>query len=740
MPTSIAPLISGWQRRVGGLPGPYSVMPATGVASGGTGVNGLMVELLVDGSWVDITSRVMVRDTSGQISITRGQSSEGQTANPGSCSFQLNNRDGAFSPANPTSPYYGKIGRNTQVRVSVRKGDDKSYRFWGEITAWPEDWDTTDTDIWVDIEAAGILKRLNQGNTPLRSTMYRGLMSAATAAPVAYWPCEDGARSTSLASALGGSAMALHGTPTLSSDTGFACSAALPVMAGGSFVGSIPTYTNTGQLQVRWLMYLPTAPADTTQLVKVATSSGTVPYWAITYSAGGNLTLKGLDTDGLTVLFTSGVLPFTADGYTVDASRIRVSMELSNSGSNVAWTVGVVRASDGFNWQYNGTFSSVSVGRASAVYVTPGQTISDGVFGHVSVQSTVTSAFDLRGQVTAFVGETAVNRLARICAEQGVNNVFFPPYSADPMGPQLPATFMALVQECVDVDQGVLMEREVSFGLAYRCRAALYNQDARLTLSYPGNQLAAVPRPVPDDQTVRNSITASRPSGSSATATLTTGALSTQDPPNGVGTYPDNPTLNVESDDDLPQHAQWRLHLGTVDEPRYPAISINLAHPSMVTQRLAALNVLFGSRIVVQSPPGRIGGDISQLVIGIQETITHFEHRITFVCQPESPYRVATLDDTVYGRLDTGGSTLAGDMTPTSTTVTVATPGSVLWTTDPAQFPFDVTVGGEQMTVTNITGAASPQTFTVTRSVNGVVKTHAVGDDLRLTNPMILAL
>ncbi|MGH3117784.1 MAG: hypothetical protein ACRDQ2_11880, partial [Gaiellales bacterium] len=39
-----------------------------------------------------------------------------------------------------------------------------------------------------------------------------------------------------------------------------------------------------------------------------------------------------------------------------------------------------------------------------------------------------------------------------------------------------------------------------------------------------------------------------------------------------------------------------------------------------------------------------------------------------------------------------------------------------------------------------ITGAASPQAFTVTRSVNGVIKAQTSGSDVRLAQPMILAL
>jgi hypothetical protein len=34
----------------------------------------------------------------------------------------------------------------------------------------------------------------------------------------------------------------------------------------------------------------------------------------------------------------------------------------------------------------------------------------------------------------------------------------------------------------------------------------------------------------------------------------------------------------------------------------------------------------------------------------------------------------------------------------------------------------------------------NPQTFTVTRSINGVVKNHSAGEDLRLANPTVLGL
>jgi hypothetical protein len=49
-------------------------------------------------------------------------------------------------------------------------------------------------------------------------------------------------------------------------------------------------------------------------------------------------------------------------------------------------------------------------------------------------------------------------------------------------------------------------------------------------------------------------------------------------------------------------------------------------------------------------------------------------------------------------------------------------------------------VGGEEMSVTSITGAVTPQTFTVLRSINGIVKPHAAGSSVRVTSPAVLGL
>ncbi|MER8233466.1 hypothetical protein [Streptomyces sp. NPDC094049] len=77
---------------------------------------GVRVELQAGGVWTDITPDVYARDL---ISITRGRQDGAAVADPSRCTLTLNNKNGRYTPRNPVSDLYGKIGRNTGLRVSV---------------------------------------------------------------------------------------------------------------------------------------------------------------------------------------------------------------------------------------------------------------------------------------------------------------------------------------------------------------------------------------------------------------------------------------------------------------------------------------------------------------------------------------------------------------------------------------------------------------------------------------------
>jgi hypothetical protein len=96
----------------------------------------------------------------------------------------------------------------------------------------------------------------------------------------------------------------------------------------------------------------------------------------------------------------------------------------------------------------------------------------------------------------------------------------------------------------------------------------------------------------------------------------------------------------------------------------------------------------------------------------------------------------------VWGRWASDGSALAAGVSSSATSLSVSTtnPGSPLWTTSAGDLPFDILVAGERMTVTAISGASSPQAFTVVRSVNSVVKAQTAGAPLTLFYPPIWSL
>jgi flagellar hook protein FlgE len=80
----------------------------------------ILVDISLDGTtWTDITSDVRRQQ---QVRISRGRSDWGQQVDFGRCNFALTNTDGKYTPRRPESPYYGQIGRNTPVRISVLSG------------------------------------------------------------------------------------------------------------------------------------------------------------------------------------------------------------------------------------------------------------------------------------------------------------------------------------------------------------------------------------------------------------------------------------------------------------------------------------------------------------------------------------------------------------------------------------------------------------------------------------------
>jgi hypothetical protein len=160
-----------------------------------------------------------------------------------------------------------------------------------------------------------------------------------------------------------------------------------------------------------------------------------------------------------------------------------------------------------------------------------------------------------------------------------------------------------------------------------------------------------------------------------------------------------------------------------VEGYRFPSLSLDLARTPDIAAAWAG--TLVGDRIDVQNVAARLvqlaDRDLQFLLIGHTESIDQFQWLVTCNISPYDPYnRTALLAQTAgdtsaqVARAVTEGSTLAASATIGASSLSVATPTGPLWTTAADDFPLTISVQGIDVDVTAISGASSPQTFTVT--------------------------
>jgi hypothetical protein len=657
--------------------------------------------------------------------------------------------DPVFSAQSAGATSFIDAEGNTWTLTGTSELSGRSYRFHGECSSLPQAWDNTGTDVWTPVAAAGQLRRMGQGNAPLQSSLKRAILAQTGAlAPVAYWPAEDLSGSTSIASAIGGPAMTVFGSASFAANSDFLCSNPLPTLGGSAWRGAIPAYTSDGSIVVRFLLEVPSG-GDANAAVAVRTHcTGTVGDLTMYYgtASGGSLRLAGWQLNGGGNVFDSGYVTFAVDG-----EQLWVSLELTPAGGNVDYQIVTLEPGASSGLSFSGSFAG-AIGNAISVQVNPNGSLSGTVLGHLSVQSEWVSLFSLFSALDAWQGETAGNRVARLCAENGyASRIIGYPDTTVAMGPQSPETLQALLQECEDADHGMLFEPRTSLAIGYLTQVALLGQAAAVTLDYAAKELAGTLTPIDDDQYTMNDMLATRGSGavsgSGFQATLNDGSpMSISPPPVGVGDYSSTKTVNVLADSQMPDAAWWLVHLGTVNEERYPAVTVDMAR-SQITGNSSLFYAVqdavdIGAYVGIANPPAWLPpGTIKQLVSGTTEVLGGYFYASSWNTIPESPYEVMTWDDAVYG-WDTDGSTLHTGITSSATSMSVATtnPLSPLWTTLAADLPFSVMMGGEEIEVTAISGSSSPQAFTVVRSVNGVAKAHTAGEDVRLYPTPVYAM
>jgi hypothetical protein len=224
---------------------------------------------------------------------------------------------------------------------------------------------------------------------------------------------------------------------------------------------------------------------------------------------------------------------------------------------------------------------------------------------------------------------------------------------------------------------------------------------------------------------------------------VTGGRLAALPPPSGVGVYDGGGgSLNIAALTDLANTAWWMTHVGTVDEHRLPGIVIDLGNAGLsvtLAEQVAALDL--GWRLTIADPPSWLTPDaISQLAADITEELWTDRRILTITGIPSSPYHVAQ-ERATTAHADPGTSTTLSTGYSSGATSLVVNLTGLLWSVSGADYPVDINVAGERMTVTAVSGSGPlTQTMTVTRGVNGVSKAQASGAVVVLWDTPVAAL
>jgi hypothetical protein len=650
--------------------------------------------------------------------------------------------DPVFSARSAGDTTWSDAQSNTWTLHGTAEISSRDYRYHGEMSSLPPRWDATATDVHVPVTAGGLLRRIGQRTAPLSSPVYRYYTVPMAPSVAAYWPMEDAAGATSLGSASGGFPMAITGSPKLANSSAFPGSSALPVSNSAQFTAAVSYGGTWTANDIRFLLQIPAGEPNITFVANIATT-GTVALIQLEYTtaSSGTLSMNGYDPSG-TSLFSGGVM----SGINGKALAVQIAVQQVLGDVNVSFAA--ISPGDTSPFAPAATaVVSASVGAVTAVRLNPDGALASTVLGHLAVLPVYTGIGALNGYANpdstvtgpldAWLGEPAAVRYARVAGEEGFQaRVIGPVTTTAPMNYQSVASLTTLLQECEDADRGQQFEPRACLGLGYRTLASMTNQAVTATVDYSlaqtgGTSTAALLEPVYDDRYILNDATVTRggaTTGASYRSQLNDGSvMSVSNPPLGAGDYAGSLTASLRYDAQLPHVAGWMVHAGTVNEARWPVIPLNLARSAVTSLYYTLAGVDIGDYAQIVNMLNVIVYDpVKQLALQVRESLGGFFHELEWSCAPESPYEVAAAGT---ARAESAGTTLHTSYASGVTSLSVDVTGT-LWATGATSI--NILVAGEEMTITNITGSSSPQTLTVTRSVNGVVKAQASGATVKL--------
>lgn len=692
------------------------------------------VELFYSGVWNDHTATDEVyngdADNGDDVKITHGGRSESGGITPATATLVF--RSWRFNPDNVTSDLYGLIGRNTPIRITV----DDDQRFEGEVAAWTPrqslGGDVQVPDRWVEVAAAGELRRIEAGTDPLPSSLKTFYLDLATP-PVAYWTMEHGALSDAELPVLGDGRIIWSNTRLEAADVAAWLEPGVKITTGTSLTAEVTMSTEPSRWAVDFMRAVDEDAREFRFVVVGNTedASGWRHDFRMAFDATTGVVELVLDYVG-----TGAPASVTLTTTAVDVFEGRphhVRLNTNANGADTNWQVII----DGDTVDSGTIASNTMQGVAFIAPVSLPGTGPSTAFSHIAVfETTVPAVADTFEAAFGYPGEAAGTRFVRLSGESDITDTVAGT-AADtvPMGPQFRGTLAAQYAEIAATDDGIIFDTVAGPGVTYKTGRNRYNQDPTLTLDYHAFEVAPPLQPVLDDRGIRNDVTATRRAGSEFRAVDETSVAA-------LGRYTDKPEVNVFSDLVLAASAGWELHVGTSAGTRFAQVTVDLDASPHLVDDVVATNV--GDRIAITNLPAELTPDtVSLLVNGWTERAASDRRKITFNCIPEAPFHIAELDHADYAIVGAAFATVTEALIDLEETgISIACGGDGLWS---HEVDYDITIGGERMTVTSV-GAGSgtfpsqTQQLNVTRHVNGVVKTHAAGAVVNLFNRAYIGL
>lgn len=651
----------------------------------------------------------------------------------------------------------------------VRLASDR-IRFTGQMGTIPLDWDSTGRDVFSVVNASGVLAQLNTSGAALQSCTrrYWRLNDDITD----YWPCEDENGATQAASAVAGGKAAQIFDCSFGSVEDYPGSAGMLTFntASSSFArfaaATVPSAT--GATTVIFAFNTSALPVSDVVFATAFVNGGTVRRWTLSINAT-SFTHTLIDATGATVataatLFGSGANP---NGQTVV-----MCFQLSQEGGNVRWqnVWHAVGSSTFFTTTPGGSTFAGTCGLFSQVnYSVPNANLAGARLGHVVITHALTdiNTSTFASVSNAFKGELFGVRVQRLCAEEGVAFQWRGDIQAtQAVGAQTAGNLYSNLVAGQKVAGGILTDIRDKLGIEYITQQYLGNRRG-LELSYSASQIKDVGRPVNDRQYLVNDFTASRDGGSSARHEVTDGRKGIT----AAGRWEKGDTYASSTDAQSILLASRETFTGTWPQRRIPSLTVEL-HRSQVSGTATLQGSLMRDIIALDlGDPVNLAGlsasplppdDLLLSTFGYTEHLSNMLWSVALNTVPAGPYQVPILGD-YSGRVprmdvdDETHSILKADITSSATSFVVKTDAAgtrrVTKWVDSTNFPAEIgggstiaiNIGGEKITVTDIgtvtlSGGYNEQTFTVTRSVNGVSKAHSAGAPVALWEPFYLGM